>query len=183
MRYELHRLEPGLRDDFFRLHSHKNDHDWCFCVAWHVASFEGWGERSAEENRACRERLIDDGNSDGYLLYDSRREPVAWCQCAPVTDLDHLMRRWNLNPDPAHFAVGCLFVAPDRRGEGVARALLGAVLSDLRLRGAKRVSAIPRRGRDLPPGEAWTGPEALFKAFGFRPRREEGALSLVELSL
>ena len=132
--------------------------------------------------------LLVDGACPGdevrvKVSHVSRHKPLAWCQCAPVAELDHLMRRWRLDPAPGHFAIGCLFVAPDSRGRGVARALLGAVLAELRLLGAKRVSAIPRRGRDLPPGEAWTGPEALYKEFGFRLLREEGAMSLYGLEL
>ena len=51
----IHRFDPGRRADFFRLHSEVNEAGWCFCAAWWVESWEGFGERPAEANRALRE--------------------------------------------------------------------------------------------------------------------------------
>ncbi len=121
MRYELRRLEPRLQRDFFRLHSRANAHEWCCCVAWHVASFAGWGERSAEQNRALRESLIAAGRDDGYLLFpadEADAPPLAWCQCAPLTDLPHLHQRYGAGLPADSWALGCLFVAPTRRERG-----------------------------------------------------------------
>ena len=51
MDYRLVSFRPGLEDDFFRLHCPANDAGWCNCVAWLVDGWEGWGERTAEQNR------------------------------------------------------------------------------------------------------------------------------------
>jgi ribosomal protein S18 acetylase RimI-like enzyme len=68
-------------------------------------------------------------------------------------------RDWN-NLLDAHGAVHDLFVTPSARGRGVGRALLGAMLDDLRTRGARSVvlyTATPNKDA-----------QRLFQAMGFR---------------
>ena len=161
----VERVGPTNRSDFFRVHSPKNGEGWCCCAAWWVATWDGWGERTAEENRALRERLFDRGEWDGYLLYLDD-EPVAWCQVGPRDRLAKLAAQFGRSPDPGTWAVTCFVVAPRVRRRGIARALLDHVLLDLAGRGARRVEAYPRRGA-AEPGAMWTGPEAMFLDAGF----------------
>jgi hypothetical protein len=86
MRKEVRRFEAALRDDFYRLHSGANDAGLCFCVAWWVPTWYGWGERSAAENRQLRESLCARGEHDGYLLYVDDM-PAGWCQPGHATGL------------------------------------------------------------------------------------------------
>ncbi len=79
---EVHPFEESRRPDFFRLHSEANGCGWCCCVAWWTPTWEGWGERTAEENLRLREALFDRGEHDGYILYLDH-EPVGWCQAGP----------------------------------------------------------------------------------------------------
>ncbi|MBM4117601.1 GNAT family N-acetyltransferase [bacterium] len=182
MQFEVRRLDAAAREDFFRLHSAANEHDWCFCVAWWVESFAGWGERRADQNRALREALFARGESDGYLLY-AAGEPVAWCQCAPRDRLAHLAGRYTEDPNPGAFALGCFFTAPAWREKGCARALLSAVIADLRSRGVKRLEAFPRGAGRLPDGEVWTGPAGLYAEFGFQAEAVFGSVTRYALAL
>jgi GNAT superfamily N-acetyltransferase len=166
----VERLGPSTSADFFRLHSPENGEGWCCCAAWWTATWEGWGERTAEENRGLRERLFDRGEWDGYLLY-AGDVPVGWCQVGPRDRLAKLVAQFRRPPDPDAWAVTCFVVAPGHRRRGVARTLLREVLRDLAARGARRVEAYPRRGA-AEPGEMWTGPEALFREAGFSPVAE-----------
>ena len=43
---EVLRLGPELEEEFLVLHSDANDAGWCRCVAWHVPTWEGWGDRN-----------------------------------------------------------------------------------------------------------------------------------------
>ncbi len=182
MRIEVHPLDATRRDDFHSLHSERNEHGWCRCVAWWVESFDDWGERTAEQNLALREAVMDRGNWDGYLLY-ADSEPAAWCQCCPLTWLEHLERRHELPADPDAWVLGCLFVAPAFRRRGLARRLLEGVVRDLCRRGAPTLLAVPRRGDELEDGELWTGPEALVRDLGFELARDDERLPVYRLDL
>lgn len=176
------RLTREREADFWRLHCPADDAGWCCCVAWHVPSFQGWSERTAEQNRALREGLFARGEHDGYLLIEDEGRPVAWCQVAPRDRLPNLMLRHRLQPDSHVLAIGCFLVAPSRRREGLASLLLAGVIDDLRTRGVRRVEAFPKRGASL-PGEMWTGAEAMYLAAGFRIARDDERLPVLVLDL
>lgn len=163
-------MQAAHREAFYALHSEANGCGWCRCVAWWVESWDGWGERTAEENTCLREALFDRGQFDGYLAFagagpDARA--VGWCQVGPRDRLEKLCAQYGLTRAPEVYAVTCFLVAPSHRRQGLTRALLGRVLADLADRGVGRVEAFPKRGDDLEPGELWTGPEALYREAGF----------------
>lgn len=174
----VRRLDRRREADFLALHGAPGL-DWCYCAAWAVPTWEGWGERSAGANRAVREAQFAAGRHDGYLMYDGER-PIGWCQCAPVDWFPKLAAAvaWHRGPAgevPPH-AVGCCLLLPAYRGRGLAHALLAAVLADLEARGVRRVLAYPRVGRHA-DGEIWTGPEGVFQQAGFRGQATGGPSS------
>jgi len=138
----------------------------CFCTAWHVPTWEEFRRRAPAENRALRAELLARGERDGWVLLEEGAV-VGWCQAGPRDRLPKLAAQYGLAPDPAAWAVTCFEVDPAHRGKGAARRLLAGVLADLRSLGVRRVEGFPRCGR-LEPGEAWTGPEGLFRGAGFR---------------
>ncbi len=186
----VERLDPSRRADFFRVHAPERGEGWCCCVAWWVASWDGWQARTAEENRALRERLFEKGEDDGYLAYEGE-EPVGWCQVGRRDRLAKLVSQFDLAPDPDAWAVTCFVVAPESRRRGVARRMLEHVIADLPARGARRLEAFPRRlepqagGTPTPadPGAHWTGPERLFRDLGFRERAARDGRLVMELEL
>jgi GNAT superfamily N-acetyltransferase len=182
MNIEVHRLSPSRRGDFFRLHNEVNGCGWCCCVAWWVPTWEGWGERTAEDNRALRQALFARGEDDGYLLYRDGL-PAGWVQAGPRDRLTHLTTDYGLEPDGEVWAITCFLVAPDARRRGLARQLLAASLEDLRRRGVRRVQAFPRRGHDLPPEDMWRGPEATFLEAGFAVVRDDSRRPVLSLTL
>jgi len=165
---EVRRLTPDLVPLFWEFMGDEEDgRGFCFCAAWWTPTWEEWKARTPEANRAHREALFARGERDGYLLLDEGR-PVGWCQVGPRDRLSKVVAQYGLAPDPHAWAVSCFEIAPSHRGRGAARFLLEGVLADLRDRGVKRVDGFPRCGERLEPGEAWTGPEALFRGAGFR---------------
>jgi len=180
MATEVKRLDASLTGDFFDLHG-KPPFECCHCVAWEVPVWEGWGERTAEENRTLRERLFAGGRFDGYLLYVDGR-PAGWCQCGPRDGWPKLARQYALKPSPATYAVTCFCILPEFRRQGYAHALLGAVIADLRRRGVGRVEAFPRPGQHE-DGEVWTGPMGLFVRSGFRIERDDAQRPVLALDL
>jgi ribosomal protein S18 acetylase RimI-like enzyme len=182
MNLEVRRFSPQLRRDFFRLHSAENDAGWCFCAAWWTPTWEGWGDRTAEQNRSTREELCRTGEYDGYLLYDEGN-PVAWCQVGPRDRLTKLVRQFHFDPSPETWAVSCLLVAPAFRRRGLAAHLLRQVIRDLKARGVRRVECYPKRGEGLSDGELWNGPEAMYRDAGFTLFRDDPKRPVLALDL
>ncbi len=92
-------LDASRCSDFYRIHSPANGSGWCYCVAWYVPTWQGWRQRTAEENRALREDLPQHDRYDGYLLYVDQK-PVGWCQCGPRDRFPKLLEQYELTPDP-----------------------------------------------------------------------------------
>ncbi len=181
-RVEVRRLDASRRADFWRVHCEANGEGWCCCTAWWVPTWEGWGNRSATENRALRESLFDRGEFDGYILYEDGT-PVAWCQAGPRDRLGKLARQFGLAPDPGTWAMTCFVVPPPWRRKGYAARLLREATADMGARGARRVEAFPKRGEGLEPGALWNGPEAMFLAAGFRVVRDDPVRPVLALDL
>jgi ribosomal protein S18 acetylase RimI-like enzyme len=182
MRLSVHPLDASCREDFYRLHSQVNGCDWCFCVAWWLPDWDGFQQRTSEENRRLRDDLFDCGEYDGYLLY-GEGEPVGWCQVGPRDRLENLVNRYHLSPDPEVWAITCFQIIPTRRRLGFATRLLTEILHDLRARGVRRVEAFPNRGDIKDAEDLWNGPEAMFTKAGFRVVKEEKRGLVMEIRL
>lgn len=178
----VERFREELLPDFRRLHSEENGAGWCRCVAWWVPTWDGWGERTGEENAALRTTLCEQGEYDGLIAY-LRDEPVGWCQIGPRDRLAKLLAQLHLEPSPTTWAVTCFLVAPEHRRRGVAGALLAAAVEAARAAGATRLEGYPRAGAALEDGEAWMGTEALFARAGFTVARPGSPRSVVALDL
>lgn len=182
MTREVRRFEPSRRDDFFRLHCDANDAGWCYCTAWWVPTWEEFSDRSADENRASRDELLERGEYDGYLLY-LETTPVGWCQAGPRDRLEKLVRQFGLEPDDETWAITCFLIAPEHRRTGLSRYLLDEVLKDLRERGVRRVEAFPKHGEESDPLELWNGAEAIFMEAGFSVTRHHPLRPVLSLEL
>lgn len=178
----VEQMRPGLEDAFLRLHDERNDAGWCRCVAWWVPTWDGWGERTAAENLEFRCDLFGRGEYDGLLAFEGE-EPVGWAQLGPRDRLDKLTTQLELGPDPGVWAVTCFLVAPGRRDQGIARALLEAAGDVARAAGATRIEGYPRVGAELEAQEAWTGTVALFEGCGFELARKGSQRSVFALAL
>src|SRR5262245_36045641 len=106
MNLTVHPLTEENLADFFALHCEMYGESWCNCVAWHVPTWDGWGQRTAEQNLHLRQDLFARGEYDGYLLYDDGN-PVAWCQCGPRDRLSKLTATYALESAAEIWAVTC----------------------------------------------------------------------------
>ena len=167
MNRKVIRFGPDNRADFYSVHCAHNRAGWCFCVAWWVPTWDGWGERSAADNRSLREDLLGRGEYDGYLLFVDGK-PAGWCQVGQRDRLAKLTKQFGLVSDPETWAITCFLIAPAYRRQGLADFLLSAVLDDLPGRGARRVEAFPRRGKDMDDLDMWNGAEDMFLKAGFQ---------------
>ncbi|MCK5645544.1 MAG: GNAT family N-acetyltransferase [Anaerolineales bacterium] len=172
MSLNVKRFDESLRSDFFHVHSEKLGCGWCFCVAWWVPSWEGWSERTAEENRKLREVLLESGEYDGYILYDDE-QPIGWCQVGTHKRLNKLVSQFSLDHGEDVWAITCFLIAPSYRRRGMANALLEGVLQDLETRGVRTVLAFPKVDPNLDELALWNGPLSLFLRAGFTRFRDD----------
>jgi GNAT superfamily N-acetyltransferase len=129
--------------------------------------------QKGEGNRKALRRLVGRGAIPGILAYErGERELVGWCAIEPRETFLRLARSRLFQPvdDQPTWAIVCLFVRPDRRGQGVSRALIAAAKAHARRRGARLVEAYPidpRDGAPMPAVFAWTGIASAFRDEGF----------------
>lgn len=140
---------------------------WCWCVAWEVPTWEGWGQRQAEDNRRLREELWSKGDFYGYVFYEQEK-PIGWCRVGPTQVWPKLCSQFGLAPSVDEYVFTCFGLRPEFRGVGNLHELVPKVINDLRRRGIKTFFALPKRieGRAR-PGEVWNGPFNVFQRTGF----------------
>lgn len=175
-------FEPALRPDFYRLHSSENGCGWCFCTAWWVPTWDGWSQRSADENRMLREQLLDQGQYDGYLLY-AKDNPVGWCQVGKLQRLVKLVEQFSLTSEDDSWAITCFLIIPQFRRMGLATRLLSEVIRDLKGRGVKRVLAFPKVGKNLDPLDMWNGNLSMFLSVGFTTMKHDPSRPVLALDI
>jgi GNAT superfamily N-acetyltransferase len=176
----------------------------CFCRYWHFQGTKNdWLDRCAhrpEENRdeqlaLVRSRAVE---ARGLLALDDA-EAIGWMKLVPRSGLAKLRRQGayralDLGPDDGVWSIGCLLVRPDRRGHGVAHALVTAAPSTVRAwsaidRPALAIEAYPRGNLAgtaplrLHDEEAWVGTQSLFERCGFVRIAGEDAYPVMRLAL
>lgn len=177
----IHRLSSGNEAEFARVHCDATGNGWCQWVAWWVPSWDGWGERTAEQNLLLRQKLFADGVHDGYLVY-AGDALAGWVQAWRRDAFAKLATQFGVAPDEDSWMIGCVLILPGFREKGVARDALALIVDDLRLRGAKTIDAFPKRGaRDA--GELWNGAESTYARLGFAVVKDDAKRPLLRLSL
>jgi GNAT superfamily N-acetyltransferase len=150
----------------------------CFCRYWHFTGTKNeWLDRCAnrpEENAAELAAAVRAGDPSARgLVALENGAVVGWMKLTARSQVPKLRslpvyRSLDLGDEASTFSVGCFLVHPDRRGQGVARALSEAAPGFARAWGARAVEAYPRRSSEpLHPEEAWQGPERVFAETGF----------------
>jgi GNAT superfamily N-acetyltransferase len=182
MNVEVKRLSADLERDLYQVHSTGNCGGWCYCAAWHVPTWEGWGDRTSVQNRNVRETLFADHIYDGYLIYFDG-QAKGWCQVAPRDLYPKLVSTYGLEANREVWAVTCMVLAEEYHGTGLAHFVLVQILADLRKRGIKHVQAFPHLGENLPKEDVWTGPYSIYLKAGFRVIRADSLRPVLEKTL
>ncbi|HEV2928704.1 MAG TPA: GNAT family N-acetyltransferase [Propionibacteriaceae bacterium] len=126
-------------------------------------------DRRSEHHKAIR-RASRQGRAAGMIAYDEAG-PVGWVSFSPREEYARLVASRVLQPvdDQEVTSVVCFVIAPRARRQGVAAALLDAVIDYAAEHGVALIEGYPvdhgaerRAGADL-----WQGPRRLFEAAGF----------------
>ena len=141
----------------------------CWCQAW-----RGLDAKALSGGRSRRQLLRDQMSDDpppGFVAYLDGA-PVGWIGIGVRTETPRLMRSRTIPriDDRAVWSIGCFQVRPGHRRQGVARALLAAVVEAARAAGAPGVEAYPidPEGQRVEVGAGFVGIASMFDAAGFR---------------
>jgi GNAT superfamily N-acetyltransferase len=159
-------------DDLTALFGPSGAYSGCWCMWWRITSAE-FSRNGNAGNRAALRALVQAGEPVGLIGY-ADGEPIGWCTVAPRPAYQRVLRSRALKPDdpaePSVWAVPCFFVRRDRRGSGVAAAMLDAAVAHAAAQGATAIEGYPvdtSTGRVPPPAELYTGTVGLFAGAGF----------------
>lgn len=182
MKIAIKRLSSENRQDFFSVHSDQVCGGWCFCAAWWLPTWEGFGDRTSADNRTLREELFDKQIYDGYIVY-FEDEPQGWCQVGLRDQYSKLLEKYSLEPDTEVWAVTCMAIPQRFQGLGLTHEILALIIGDLKSRGVKRLQAYPKADPNLPKMDNWTGPLSLYLKAGFKVVKTDEKHPVMELSL
>ena len=172
--YSTRPLSPETWDDFAGL-VEANNGVWggCWCMGFHSDGLTG----SGAANREAKHAHVRAGTVHQVLVYDGD-ECVGWCQYGSPAELPNIKNPGAYAKELVElpdWRIGCIFTGKGRRGSGVARAAVSAVLDAVRAAGGGVVEAYPEQVEDRPPQRGayfHTGPETLFEELGFSRDRQ-----------
>jgi GNAT superfamily N-acetyltransferase len=190
-------LTPELSADFLRFFDHERgaafayNPEWatCYCHFYHVPRAIDWPAMSGSQNRTAMQARIEVGAMEGFLAFDGE-EVVGWLNAQPRHALPHCFDRMRIEATPLPCeafeaaVIVCFVVAPQRRRQGISRALLAAALSSFTARGLKLVDAFPfKSGASELAADHYHGSLSLFLDQGFSVLRDDETLTAVRKML
>ena len=190
-------LTPELGADFLRFFDHEggaafaDNPEWatCYCHFYHVPRAIDWPAMSGSQNRTAMQARIEVGAMEGFLAFDGE-EVVGWLNAQPRQALPHCFDRMRIEPTPLSCeafeaaVIVCFVVAPQRRRQGISRALLATALASFTARGLKVVDAFPfKSGASELAADHYHGSLPLFLDQGFTVLREDQTLTAVRKML
>ena len=190
-------LTPELGAAFLRFFDHErgaafaDNPEWakCYCHFYHVPRAIDWPALSAPQNRTAMQARIEVGAMEGFLALDGT-DVVGWLNAQPRHALPHCFDRMGIEPTPLPCEVFeaavivCFVVAPQRRRQGISRALLAGALASFAARGLKLVDAFPfKSGASELAADHYHGSLSLFLDQGFTVLRDDETLTAVRKML
>jgi GNAT superfamily N-acetyltransferase len=151
----------------------------CWCQSWRGRDAIA---RATDETRpeTLRRQLANDSPPPGFIAYVGG-EPAGWAGVSVRTTTPRLVgsRTIPAIDDQPVWSIGCFRIRTGYRRQGVATALLDAIVDAARAAGAPGVEAYPvdPGGRRIDVGFAFVGIASMFDRAGFRRVLETNAHS------
>jgi GNAT superfamily N-acetyltransferase len=170
------RLSPETLEDFlafFDGDAFSDNPAWssCYCQCFYEDHTRiDWPARTAAVNRECAVQRCASGSMQGYLAY-SRGRVVGWCSAAPRHSF-HALDHEPIRESEKIGCVLCFLVAPQARGQGIAKSLLQAACEGLRAQGLVYAEANPRPQAQTSADNHF-GPLTMYLAAGFSVERKD----------
>lgn len=172
-------LEPGHAEALAELFDRSEHH--CYCRYLHFPGDKyAWQDRLANNPERSRAELIravasQSPEARGVVAIEPEsKRVIGWLKLSPAQTLDklygqRLYRRlpcFDRAPEGV-FTLGCFFVEPEYRRQGLAKKLIRAAIELGRKLGAHSLEALPRGASDASDAEYWLGRGSTFLATGF----------------
>jgi GNAT superfamily N-acetyltransferase len=178
--YTIKPLGLDTWDAFAQLaERHNGVWNGCWCTWFHASCAERGGQgRTAESNRALKQRLVNDGHAHAALVFDGD-VAVAWCEYGTPEELPNIYHRKEYEADLDRlpdYRLTCFFVDRGYRRKGVAAVALRGALGLIAQAGGGVVEAYPQdtQGKRTSGSFLYNGTRGLFEKAGFSYERSKG---------
>jgi GNAT superfamily N-acetyltransferase len=177
--YTVKPLGPDTWADFAELGGrHNGVWNGCWCTWFHTLAADKDKGRTADSNRALKQRLVSEGRAHAALVFDGDLA-VAWCQYGPPDELPNIYHRKEYEaglerlPD---YRLTCFFVDRKYRRKGMAAIALQGALDLIAQAGGGVVEAYPQEtdGKQVSATFLYSATRSMFEQAGFSYDRPKG---------
>jgi GNAT superfamily N-acetyltransferase len=178
--YVVKPLTPDTWDAFARLaERHNGVFGGCWCT-W-FQTFPAEKTYDADDNRALKQRLVDEGRAHAALVFEGD-EAVAWCEYGAPEELPNIYHRkqyeaeLDRSPD---YRITCLFVDKLYRRKGLTAVALRGALELISRAGGGVVEGYPHDNEGQKVSVLYSGTRSVFEHAGFAYVRPKGTKNCV----
>ena len=176
MRYTIRPLDGSTWAAFAELAQRNNGvYGGCWCMAYHPEV----SRTDAAQNRAGKERRVQEGRAHAALVLDENGAAQGWCQYGSPAELPGIKHKREYDKDPPplpDWRITCFFVDKKHHSQGIARAALEGALDQIAQLGGGLVEAISEvtTGRQAQGRFLFSATVELFEQNGFTRVRRIG---------
>jgi hypothetical protein len=178
--YVVKPLDAGTWDAYARMmERHNGVFGGCWCTYFHTMHDEK--TFSAEDNRALKKRLVEEGRAHAALVFDGD-EAVAWCQYGPPAELPNIYHRKEYEAagdPPPDYRITCIFVDKKHRRNGVTETALRGAMELIGQAGGGVVEGYPHDTEGKKVSVLYGGTRSLYERVGFDYVRPKGLRNCV----
>jgi hypothetical protein len=178
--YVVKPLVPETWEAFARLaERHNGVFGGCWCTWFHTFSSEK--TYSAENNRALKQQLVNEGRAHAALVFDGD-EAVAWCEYCTPAELPNIYHRKEYEAEldtMPDYRITCLFVDKKYRRQALTAVALRGAVDLIAQAGGGVVEGYPHDTEGKKVSVLYNGTRSLFEQAGFSYIRAKGMRNCV----
>jgi len=179
--YVVRALGPDTWDAFARLaERHNGVFGGCWCTYFHT--FHSEKTFDADDNRALKQRLVNEGRAHAALVFDGH-EAVAWCEYGTPEELPNIyhLKEYEADLDRLpDYRITCFFVDKKYRRHGLTAIALRGALELIAQAGGGVVEGYPHDTEDgKKVSVLYNSTRGLFERAGFSYLRPKGKRNCV----
>ena len=178
--YVVKALGPDTWDAFARLaERHNGVFGGCSCTWFHT--FHSEKTFDADDNRALKQRLVNEGRAHAALVFDGD-EAVAWAEYGSPEELPNIYHRKEYEADLDRlpdYRITCVFVDRKYRRKGLTAVALQGALDLIAQTGGGVVEGYPHDTEGKKVSVLYNSTRSVFERAGFTYLRPKGKRNCV----